>query len=53
MKTINYSLTFLGSMEVPTLYDDNEIKQAIIKNCCDIEISQVNDIEYDVIEEDI
>lgn len=48
MKTIQYSLTFLGTIEVPDNYNEEQIKSVIaIENGFDID--NANDVEYEEI----
>lgn len=49
MKKIKYSITFLGFVEVPDNYTDEQIEDAISLDCLsyDCNIGMANDIEWE------
>ena len=49
MKTIQYSITFLGTIEVPNDYDDEQIEEAIHMDCLATggDVRFANDVEWE------
>ena len=49
MKTIQYSITFLGETKVPDNYTDEQVEAVISMECLELgcDISVANDIEWE------
>lgn len=49
--TVQYSVTVLGTLHLPSWMTKEEVQEAIKKDCYerDIDVEEVNDIEWEIV----